>query len=254
MKITQKDALIELLPKYLAYLKGQIEIDGYSKTDLKKRVELLNEYYSAYDTIVGNTISATAKYRLTILEEFVYLLFRKLIADIEDRTGLGKTTIRSGVSGAYVNMFFTGSDIKAFFTNIDVKVNTKDQDYAIYRELLMSVDGASYPLNIPVAAVECKTYVEKTMLERIIATAEKVKSGNPYCRFVVVTETWAVGAKVDPAYSRVDQIYVLRKCNRGGKAPIAEDVVIRLFEDTRRHLENTWSNPHEKLKNTGLII
>lgn len=78
------------------------------------------------------------------------------------------------------------------------------------------------------------------MLEGVIATAEKLKSGNPYTRFVVVSENYDVDLKVDPVYSRIDQIYVLRKSKRKEYfSPIDADVVIRFSKKP-----NNTSNVH----------
>ena len=47
-----------------------------------------------------------------------------------------------------------------------------------------------------------------------MSTAEKIKTGNPYALFITVSENYDVDLSVDPAYSRIDQIYVWRKCKR----------------------------------------
>lgn len=251
----QKNALNLLIPEYHKYISAQLKITGYSEAEIKARVSLLNDYYTFYYGHVGNTFSAQSKLRPTIIEEFLYLLFKDLIADLEKKEKINAGNIKCGATKAYVNMYFTGMNLKSFFTNIDVRINTKDQDFAIYRELTLSTgDKQSYELSIPVLAAECKTFVDKTMLEGVIATAEKIKNGNPYSRFIVVAETWDVAKKVDPAYSRIDQIYILRKCSRRKNQDISDDVVIALFNETRAHLESPWSDTTSKLKNTGKII
>ena len=77
----------------------------------------------------------------------------------------------------------------------------KDQDFAIYREFDLKINDKIHNIRIPIVAIENKTYIDKTMLEGIIATAEKVKNGNPYSRFVVVSENYDVDLSVDPSYS-----------------------------------------------------
>lgn len=100
-----------------------------------------------------------------------------------------------------------------------------------------------------------KTFIDKTMLDGIIATAEKVKSGNPYSMFVSVTETYDVAFGVDPAYSRIDQIYVLRKTTRKAAwANINADVVLRMFHEIQAHLERPWSDVRTRLNQEGVII
>lgn len=140
-----------------------------------------------------------------------------------------------------------------------MRINVKDQDFAIYREVQIKADGESKKVNVPVVSIECKTYIDKTMLEGSIATAEKIKSGNPYCLFIVVTEWYNVSTEVDPAYSRIDQIYVLRKGIRrkqpqGKEKPIDPDVVIDLFAYVKRHLERDWSDIERRLEMEGKIL
>ena len=108
---------------------------------------------------------------------------------------------------------------------------------------------------MPIVAIEAKTYLDKTMLEGSIATAEKIKSGNPYTKFYIVTETYEVDLSVDPAYSRIDQIYVLRKSNdRGENKPISADVVLMIVECIKEHLNKEWSNVEDKLTSKGVIL
>ena len=137
-----------------------------------------------------------------------------------------------------------------------MKINVKDQDFAIYRTILIKADGEQKLINVPVVSIECKTYIDKTMLEGSIATAEKRKNGNPYCLFLVVTEWYDVSYEVDPAYSRIDQIYVLRKEKRRSnkKKPIDFVVVKDLFRFVKYHLERDWSSIEQKLTEEGKIL
>jgi len=94
------------------------------------------------------------------------------------------------------------------------------------------------------------------MLEGSIATAEKIKNGNPYCLFVVLTEWYDVSFKVDPKYSRIDQIYVLRKQKRktADSNPIDLSVVKDFFYFVKNHLERDWSSIEQKLRQEGKIL
>jgi hypothetical protein len=94
------------------------------------------------------------------------------------------------------------------------------------------------------------------MLEGSIATADKIKNGNPYCLFLVVTETYDVSYEVDPAYSRIDQIYVLRKSKRRSDENhlIDYNVVQDLFNFVKAHLLRDWSSIEKKLKQEGKIL
>ena len=132
---------------------------------------------------------------------------------------------------AYSNMYFSPKNFESFKEDPAIKINQKDQDFAIYRNITLTVKDESINISVPVVSMECKTYLDKTMLEGSIATAEKIKMGNPYCLFFIVTETYDVSYDVDPIYSRIDAIFVLRKQKRprnGRLNPISYEVVYDL--------------------------
>lgn len=274
----REDKLKKLIGIYTEYLTGQLAIkdevldfrtDALSdeqKTrindNIKKRVKLLNDYYEKFTALKiegdgDECYDSRSKIRSTILEEFMFLLFREFVGSI---SGSGKKKLlKNGSTKAYSNMFFTASDINQFVKNPSIQINTKNQDYAIYREvkiLLEGSDEAPRKASIPILAIEDKTYLDKTMLEGAIATAEKIKMGAPYSVFIVVAETYAVDSSVDPAYSRIDQIFVLRKCkdSERGENDINVDVVQNLFWFVVNRLMRPWFDIEKKLKNSGTII
>ena len=70
-----------------------------------------------------------------------------------------------------------------------------------------------------------------------------------------VAERYDVSFAVDPAYSRIDQIYVLRKSMRKSEwIDIDENVVWRMVEETIKHLERPWSDIETRIKEDGVII
>lgn len=138
----------------------------------------------------------------------MFILFRDYVAELKRKYKDADNLIQGGAAKAYTNLYFTASGIESFVKAPNVEINVKDQDFAIYRKVDLSIDGKNKEIKVPIVAVENKTYLDKTMLEGVIATAEKLKSGNPYTRFVVVSENYDVDMKVDPIYSLIDQIYV----------------------------------------------
>jgi len=251
--------LRELMPKYKEYLEGQLKISGWTETGIKKRVKLLNEYYKFFDTSqCANKFTSQSKLRSSILEEFMFLLFDDYIQFIKKKYQDKDDKIKSGATKAYTNLYFTGSSIREFIESPQLGINVKDQDFAIYRDIALNIENKQENIKIPIVAIENKTYTDKTMLEGIIATAEKIKNGNPYSMYIVATECYDVDTNVDPIYSRIDQIYVLRKCKRkeydGQNNPIDPEVVIRLFNDVRQHIERPWSNIETKLRNDGALL
>ncbi|AKL98476.1 Bpu10I family restriction endonuclease [Endomicrobium proavitum] len=253
----QKKALDNLLPQYLNFLLKNLELKGYSKKIIEERTQLLNQYFdfmteNGYD----NTFTSQGKFRPTIMEEFMYLLFKDLFLDIKKDLKDQHNLINLGGVKAYTNLYFSAKNLKQFVENPIIGINNKNQDFAIYRPIDLKINNESVQkINLPIIAIENKTYIDKTMLEGSIATAEKIKSGNPYSLFFIVTETYEVDSSVDPAYSRIDQIFVLRKSkNKDDGNKIFPEVVFSIVKEVKEHLDRNWSNIEEKLKMNGKII
>lgn len=252
----QKQALEAIMVKYLEYLDAVLTITNYEDSDISKKVDRLNDYYNYFrDNDYDQLFSSQSKFRSTILEEFVFLLFKDLIADLSNRFECGKK-LRSGNVKAYTNLFFKPCNLESFVNEPEIGINIKNQDYAIFRVFDVSVDRKiDKKVNVPVLAIEAKTYIDKTMLDGIIATAEKLKNGNPYTRFVAVAERYEVSLDVDPSYSRIDQIYILRKGMKKGEwADIDTSVILRLFHETQKHLNRPWSDVRKRLEEDGVIL
>ncbi len=252
----QKAILIEILPKYYDYLSFNISNKGYSEHIINQRVATLNTYYNFFfENNYDNAFSSQGKFRPTILEEFMFLLFKDYVSYLKTLHNDDEDVLDSGSSKAYTNLYFTSNSIQDFIAAPSIEINVKDQDFAIYRKFQLAINENKKDIRIPIVAVECKTYIDKTMLDGIMSTAEKIKTGNPYSLFVAITENYDVDLKVDPAYSRIDQIYVLRKCKRKEEwANIDPKVVWRAFYEVRQHIERPWSNVEHKMRNEGVII
>lgn len=257
-------ALSKLLPSYIEYHQSQFELKGYTEDVLHRRVQLLEDYYRKYDALDMDALfSSQGKFRSTVLEEFMTYIFIDYVKEIKTKYNdpFGELGVLfNGASKSYTNMYVSPTDIEDFIKNPQMGVNEKDQDYAIFRKVKIKIDDAPKAVmaNIPILAIENKTFLDKTMLDGAIATAEKVKTGNPYALYLVVTETYDVGLDVDPVYSKIDQIYVLRKCKRDrsnhAPAPIDPEIVIRMFEKVKRHFERPWSKIQERLEDWGEIM
>ena len=257
-KLSKKEesALKMLIPEYSKYLRKMMGLSSYDKDAIEKKVDHLNEYYNfMHENEFDRTFSSQGKFRPTILEEFLYLLFKDYVELIKHKYDDGDV-LGSGAVKAYSNLYFKAKDFEDFIKKPEIGVNEKDQDYAIYRTFDITInDKDPLQIRIPAIAIEAKTYIDKTMLDSIIATAEKIKSGNPHTRFIAVSERYDVSYAVDPAYSRIDQIYILRKSMRkNGWADIDKDVVWRLFKETIAHLERPWSDIEARIKEKGVVI
>ena len=190
-----------------------------------------------------------SKFEPTILEEVIYRMFKEYESE----------KIRIGGIKAFSNMFFSPSDFENFKECSNIKVNTKDQDFAIYKQVEINITDNNEPIKafVPFLAIECKTYLDKTMLEGSVATAEKIKNGNPYCRFCIVTERYDVGKTVDIKNTRIDQIYILKKDAKKSNSDsidIQQDVVQLIYEDTKKHLNAKWADTEKSIREKGIIF
>jgi hypothetical protein len=259
-----KGLVDDIIEKYKTYLDEQLNLDGFKDKVVEERVRLLNDYYDFLDSYneskkgaLWKEFNAQSKFRSSILEEFLVLLFKSIQKEHKD------LEIKLGGAKSYSNLYFYGENFEQFMQKPSIKVNVKDQDFAIYREVTINIDEeeeSQEKICIPVVALECKTYIDKTMFEGAVATADKIKIGNPCTMFAVVTEEYDIEQSVNPAYSRIDQIYVLRKSSRSknkkskNTIPVYSDVVKKLVNDVREHINRPWVDIKRKLKNDGILI
>ena len=249
-------ALELLIPEYAKYLRNMLAVTGNCKVAVSKKVGYLNAYYNfMHNNELDRVFTSQGKFRPTILEEFLFLLFKDYV-DSKQRDFDAAGVLNSGAVKAYSNIYFKAKDFEEFVKAPEIGVNEKDQDYAIYRTFDISINNADpLQVRIPAVAIEAKTYIDKTMLDSIIATAEKIKSGNPHTRFIAVAERYEVSYSVDPAYSRIDQIYIFRKNMRKNEwADIDKNVVWRMFDETISHLERPWSDVEARISKDGVVI
>ena len=109
-----------------------------------------------------------------------------------------------------------------------------------------------HTFQIPAIAIECKTYLDKTMLEGSSTAAEQLKHRNPNALYFVVAEWLKLTEQVNLRKFKVDQIYVLRKQKNTDreyryipsyqKNPVYIDVVQHLFNSVRNHLTIDWES------------
>jgi len=256
LSAAQQQSLPGIVYAYQEWFEANDNWRGYMPEIIRQRVEALNRYK---DFIESAPFSPQSKFRPSVLEEFLFYLFRDLLDELNVRAreqAESSKPINIGGIRAYSNLYFAPENFWTFASSPKMRINEKDQDFAIYREVRIEADEECRAINVPVVSVECKTYIDKTMLEGSIATAEKIKMGNPHCLFLVVTEWYEVSYEVDPKYSRIDQIYVLRREKRrvATRHPIYSEVVIDLFDTVHAHLERDWSRIEEKMTREGKIL
>ena len=125
-------------------------------------------------------------------------------------------------------------------------------------------DAETHKFDIPAVAIECKTYLDKTMLEGSSRAAEELKARNPNALYIVVMEWIKLSEAVNLRKYKVDQIYVLRKQKNTDrefryeedyvKNAIDPDVVWHLFNTVRTHLTEDWTGGVEHGLQRGWLI
>lgn len=193
--------------------------------------------------------SAQSKFEPTIIEEFLSRILKNQF---------GNDVLHYGPVQAYSSLYFSYSDKSSFKQGVEIKLNEKNQDVGIYKRESLSINRDKiHPVYIPIICIECKTYLDKTMYEGSVATANRIKMGNPYCTFIIVAETYDIKKDVDIETSRIDNIYVLRKQRRSdynkNPNPIFADVIQSLLEFIRSRLDSRRKSVDELIKTTGCL-
>ena len=80
------DQLQRITERYIPYLEANLDLIGYSDEIIRERVALLNDYYNfIHENDYDNLFSSQGKFRPTILEEFLFLLFKDFVTEYQDR-------------------------------------------------------------------------------------------------------------------------------------------------------------------------
>ena len=254
------DNIIDLYDSYRTSIES---IKTLTDTDLYEMVKALNRYRQAtipvFDRLDNSGQSGLGS---TIMEEFFYLLFQKQTTLI----GLNHANLFVGKGNSYVSLSFAPNSFKSIFSNPNTYVHTKDQDFVLGAniEILVAADGTSEKTEtvIPIIAIECKTYLERNMLDACAATASRLKKAMPYCIFIVVTEYMKM-SYASPELTDIDEVYVLckakntereqRQKNNEPPLDIQADLLIDLFNRVNRHINAIWWSPNNAVE-YGKII
>ncbi len=217
---------------------------------LRQRTEFLNKFFGILDQPqIAKAIPPNTKVRFSVLEEFIYYLFRDLVGGFAAQALIGK-------SHTFKDIFFMPPNYGAMLESPHARVEKKDHDFAIgvnISAVLTSAGqkkGEEHHFQIPAVAIECKTYLDKTMLEGASMAAEQLKFRNPNAIHIVVAEWLKLTENVNLRKFKVDQIYILRKQKNTDreyryeadyqKNPVYLDVVEHMFNTVRTHLTANW--------------
>ncbi|MGB0561787.1 MAG: Bpu10I family restriction endonuclease [Spirulinaceae cyanobacterium] len=254
-----KRYLGEIREKYQQWKLANEELQGPIKDGLEndksiidQRVVLLNEYKDFLDQQhYAEKFDSRSNLHSTVLEEFMYYLFKDLVNSIATSALIGK-------SKSFKDIFFRAPSYEQMIKRPHALIETKDHDFAIGARVSASIqcegspDEEHHEWDIPAVAIECKTYLDKTMLQDVSTAAEQLKQKNPNAIYIVVAEWLKLTEAVNLRKYKIDQIYVLRKQKNTDrefryedeyiKNPIYSDVIWHFFRTVRESLTKDWES------------
>jgi hypothetical protein len=293
-----KTYLREIRIEYDKWHKANIELLGPTSeiTDeddeiINKRVKLLEIYKNFLDQQhYAEKFDSRSNLHSSVLEEFLYYLFKELARDFGENALIGK-------SHTFKDIFFVPPKFSEMLKRPYARIEKKDHDFVIGATIQASLEAAPPPeqdekpgeilalikeepdtyseptvrdniethiFDIPVVVIECKTYLDKTMLEGSSRAAEDLKARNPNSLYLVVMEWIKLTSDVNLRKYKVDQIYVLRQQKNTDrefryeetyvKNSINPVVVQHLFKKVRNHLTMDWAGGIEFGIKRGWLI
>lgn len=252
-----KQYLREIRAKYEEWKAANLALIGPTKESLptdqevvNQRVALFNSYKDFIDQQkYAEHFDSRSNLHSTALEEFMYYLFKDLTADYSADALIGK-------SRAFKDLSFKSDNYSSMLTSPGALLEVKDYDFVIGATINAEFKckgmrtGDVHSFDMPAVAIECKTYLDKTMLESCSTTGEQLKKNNPNALYIVVAERLKLSEAVNLKNCKIDQIYVLRKQKNTDREdrfiegyvanPIYADVVWHLFNMVREYLSTDW--------------
>ncbi|PGT75546.1 Bpu10I family restriction endonuclease [Priestia megaterium] len=268
---TARQYLLEIREEYNKWRTANEELKGpfvgESPRDeeiIRTRVEWLNQYKEFVDQQkYAEKFDSRSNLHSSILEEFIYYLFRDVAKSFNPEAVVGK-------SHTFKDLFINPSSYQDMVTEPNIKVEKKDHDFIIGVSIDASMickgsdEPENHTLEVAAIAIECKTYLDKTMLEGSSGAAEQLKTRNPNAKYIVVAEWLKLSEHVNLQKYKVDQVYVLRKQKNTDrefrylptyqKNPIHEDVILHLYQMVRNHLTTNWEGSIEHRIERGFLL
>ena len=295
---TSRGYLAEIRERYNQWHQANValigptsEISDVDEQIIQERIALFVDYKDFLDQQhYAERFDSRSNLHSSVLEEFMYYLFKDLVGCFGQHALLGK-------SHTFKDIFFTPPSYKEMLKRPYGKIEKKDHDFVIgatiqasftantppeederageqkvlvteeptdHSEITVLDNTETHLFDIPAVAIECKTYLDKTMLEGSSRAAEEIKARNPNGLYIVVMEWIKLSDSINLRKYKVDQIYVLRQQKNTDrefryaedyqKNPISVESVTHLFNYVRQHLTEDWLGGLEHGINRGWLI
>ena len=156
------------------------QLEKERRTDdatIVKRVELFSSYKDFIDQQkYAEAFDSRSNLHSSVLEEFVYYLFRDLVSDAGGAATVGK-------AATFKDVFFAPPSYAEMVRDPFARIEKKDHDFVIGANVTLDIrctgskKHQEEQVRLPAVAIECKTYLDKAMLEGSSTAAEQIRSG-----------------------------------------------------------------------------
>ena len=253
----------EILSAYNNYRECFDSILEYNEESVTRMVSALNQYRTVCLGVFDRLPNAGQKaLGYTIMEEFFYLFFQKYVYVL----GINNDNLFLGKGNSYVSLSFTPKSFEGILENVNPYIHSKDQDFVLGISVDINVKSGNNETTqstiLPVVAIECKTYLEKNMLDSCANTATRLKNAMPYCVYMVASEYMKMD-EASPELTDIDEVYILCKAKNSerlsrsqqGLPPLEIDssLIYDLFQRVRKHLNSIWWSPEDAVSNGKVI-
>ena len=227
---------------------GVEELKEVNENEIKKFLEYYNQYRSSTAYIYEKRKNSGQELiRSSMLEGFFQLLFKDLVSEYSSNKDFV-----IGKAKSLVGFNFSPFSFNDAFKNINFNLLEKDQDFVIGIKLNLSIENykdSNFEMVLPFVVIECKTYIEKNMLETHINSSSNIKKILPDCLYLLASEFMKMRSG-EPHLSKLDNVYILcketnsvREKNFKKNNPIKElssELISELFFTVKEHLQNKW--------------
>lgn len=284
MKKNSRDNHKENLADYISKLKDkeQIAVFNEIQTAYSNYRQIFSQPHDFSDSDIEAIVSALNNYRkvavpvfdklpnsgqqalgYTIMEEFFCLFFTCYM----NHLGISKKNLFLGKGNSYVSLSFTPKSFAEVFDNVAPYLHTKDQDFVMGVSMSIYVSSGESRLKpqqtiLPIVAIECKTYLERNMLDSCANTASRLKRAMPYCIYIVAAEYMKM-EEASPELTDIDEVYILCRAKnserearkKAGLSPFDIDytLIVDLLRRVESHLNKVWWNPDDAVSNGKII-
>lgn len=253
----------DIMDAYHRYREHFDSILNYDEQSIYKMVDALNEYRrAAVPVFDGLNNSGQKALGYTIMEEFFYLFFQKYLFV----TGIHNSNLFLGKENSYVSLSFTPKSFTGIMEDVKPYIHSKDQDFVLGITVEIKVKSGNNVTTqetiLPIIAIECKTYLEKNMLDSCANTATRLKNAMPYCLYMVASEYMKMD-EASPELTDIDEVYILCKAKNAerlrrsseGLPPLNIDgsLIADLFLRVQKHLNAIWWSPEDAVAQGKII-